>query len=71
MRRGQQDSQVRKVTIVMRDNQIWHVEVPDEVSYKEILDGKREFLPAVKEGKELLINKAMILAIREKDHYVA
>lgn len=55
----------------MRDNQIWHVEVPDEVSYKEILDGKREFLPAVKEGKELLINKAMILAIREKDHYVA
>ena len=62
---------VRNITLVMRDNQIWHVEVPDEVSYKEILDGKREFLPAIKEGKDILINKAMILAIREKDHYVA
>lgn len=62
---------MRKVTLVMRDNQIWHVEVPEEVAYKEILDGKREFLPAVKEGKDILINKAMILAIREKDHYVA
>lgn len=62
---------MRNIIIVMRDNQIWHVKVPDEVSYKEILDGKREFLPAVKEGKDILINKAMILAIREKDHYVA
>ena len=62
---------VRNITLVMRDNQIWHVEVSDEVSYKEILDGKREFLPAIKEGKGILINKAMILAIREKDHYVA
>ena len=61
---------MRKVTLVMRDNRIWHVDVSDEIKYKEILDGKIEFLPCIHEGKEVFVNKAMILCIREHDHYI-
>ena len=60
-----------KLTLIMRDGIIWNVEVSDDVKYKEILDGKREFLPVIKDGVHQQVNKAMILAIHEKDgHYV-
>lgn len=60
-----------KLTLIMRDGIIWNVEVSDDVKYKEILDGKIEFLPVIKDGVHQLVNKAMILAIQEKDgHYV-
>ena len=60
-----------KLTLIMRDGIIWNVEVSDDAEYKEILDGKREFLPVIKDGVHQLVNKAMILAIHEKDgHYV-
>ena len=61
-----------KLTLIMRDGIIWNVEVSDDVKYKEILDGKIEFLPVIKDGVHQQVNKAMILAIQEKDgHYVA
>jgi len=56
-----------KLTLIMRDGIIWNVEVSDDVKYKEILDGKREFLPVIKDGVHQLVNKAMILSIQEKD----
>ena len=56
-----------KLTLIMRDGIIWNVEVSDDVKYKEILDGSREFLPVIKDGVHQLVNKSMILSIHEKD----